>query len=316
LNHTIENSLSHSSIGLYCAAGDFYIDPKRKVHKALISHAHSDHAVPNSGNIYSTSGTRKLMLSRYRTALRSRFHDVAYRESFYLNEVKITFYPAGHILGSAQILMEYEGRRFLYTGDFKTQPDNSCENFELVDTDVLITETTFAHPDYSHPESSSEIKRLNEITEQNVMLGAYSIGKAQRLTQLISKHCPGKKILVQSEIARFHKVYESAGVDLGKWEIYSREEFKNESDCVYIVPPTWLSRNSRNKNIYKAFATGWKQYHLQCDAILQVSDHADWNDILALIEKIKPQKVYTLHGDGSHLKAHLKDKYEVIVLNH
>jgi putative mRNA 3-end processing factor len=314
LNHSIENFISHTSVGLYCAAGDFYIDPKRKVHKALISHAHGDHAVPNSGNVYTTSGTRKLMMSRYRN-VRSRFHDVPYRESFMINEVKITFYPAGHILGSAQILMEYEGRRFLYTGDFKIQPDSSCESFEVVQADVLITETTFAHPEYSHPESSAEIKRLNEVTEQNVMLGAYSIGKAQRLTQLISQHCPEKKILVQSEIARFHKVYENAGVDLGRWQVYSRQEFKQESSCVYIVPPTWLLRNSRNKNIYKAFATGWKRYHFHCDTILHVSDHADWNDILTLIEKVQPKKIYTLHGDGSHLKEHLKDKYDVTVLN-
>lgn len=315
MSHSIENFLSHTPIGLYCAAGDFYIDPKRKVHKALISHAHGDHAAPNSGNIYATIGTRKLMMSRYKDMLRSRFHDVGYRQSFQLNDVKITFYPAGHILGSAQILMEYDDRRFLYTGDFKIQEDSSCEGFELVEADVLITETTFAHPDYSHPESSTEIKRLNEVTEQNVMLGAYSIGKAQRLTRLISEHCPEKKILVQSEIARFHKVYENAGINLGRWEIYTREEFKHEAGCVYIVPPSWLSRNRRNKNVYKAFATGWKRHNSYCDAILHVSDHADWSDILTLINKMEPKKIYTLHGDGSHLKEHLKDKFDITVLN-
>jgi putative mRNA 3-end processing factor len=315
LSHSIENFIGKTSVGLYCAAGDFYIDPKRKVHKALISHAHSDHAVPNSGNIYSTVGTRKLMISRYKNFIHSRFHDVQYRQSFHLNDVKITFYPAGHILGSAQILMEYEGRRFLYTGDFKIQEDSSCEGFELVQADVLITETTFAHPDYSHPESSIEIKRLSEVKEQNVMLGAYSIGKAQRLTQLISQHCPEKKIQVQSEIAQYHKVYESAGFNLGNWEVYNRDEFKHETGCVYIVPPNWLSRNRRNKNVYRAFATGWKKYFFNCDAILHVSDHADWNDILHLIEKVQPQKIYTLHGDGSHLKEHLKDKFDITVLN-
>jgi putative mRNA 3-end processing factor len=302
-------------VGLYCVAGDFYIDPKRKVHKALISHAHGDHAVPNSGDIYCTEGTRKLMVSRYKNFIRSRFHDVKYRQSFQLNDVQITFYPAGHMLGSAQILMEFEGRRFLYTGDFKIQEDSSCEGFELVKADVLITETTFAHPDYSHPESSVEIRRLSEVKEQNVMLGAYSIGKAQRLTQLISQHCPEKKIFVQSEIARYHKVYEKSGFNLGSWEIYNREEFKHESGCVYIVPPNWLSRNKRNKNVYRAFATGWKRYFFNCDAILRVSDHADWNDILGLIEQVQAQKIYTLHGDGSHLKEHLKSKFDITVLN-
>ena len=102
---------------------------------------------------------------------------------------------------------------------------------------------------------------------------------------------------------------------MGRWEIYSREEFKHEKDFVYIVPPSWLSRNSRNKNIYKAFATGWKRYYFNCDTILHVSDHADWNDILTLIDKTQPAKIYTLHGDGSHLKEHLKHKYEVVMLN-
>src|SRR5258708_39883278 len=99
----VNNFLSYTSIGLYCPAGDFYIDPKRPVHKALISHAHSDHAVPNSGNIYTTKATRQLMLSRFKNFIRSRFHEVQHRNKMMFGEVEVTFYPAGHILGNAQI---------------------------------------------------------------------------------------------------------------------------------------------------------------------------------------------------------------------
>jgi putative mRNA 3-end processing factor len=315
LSHSIENFLSYTSVGLYCAAGDFYIDPRRPVHKALISHAHSDHAVPNSGNIYATKATRQLMSSRYSNYLRSHFHEVQHRNKFPLGEVEVTFYPAGHILGSAQILMEHKGVRYLYTGDFKIQSDESCEKLEFVNADILITETTFADPAYDHPEPVNEIAKINDIKDKPIMLGAYSIGKAQRLTWLISRHCPEKKIFVQREISKFHEVYEKAGINLGNWQLYSRDEFKDETEGVYIVPPNWLSKNSKNKKVYKAFATGWKRYFFYCDSLLHISDHADWKGILTMVEKVQPSKIFTLHGNGSHLKEHLKDKVEVVLLN-
>ena len=99
-----------------------------------------------------------------------------------MNEVAITFFPAGHMLGSAMILMEFLNEKYLYTGDFKLQPDESCEPIELVEADYLITETTFAHPDHVHPDPVMEMSLLNEISDQNILLGAYSVGKAQRLT--------------------------------------------------------------------------------------------------------------------------------------
>jgi len=315
LARSIESFLSYTSLGLYCAAGDFYIDPKRPVHKALVSHAHGDHAVPNSGNIYAMKATRQLMQSRYKNFLRSRFHEVQTREPFILGEVSVTFYSAGHILGSTQILMEHHGTRYLYTGDFKIQADASCEEVEFVKADILITETTFADPQYDHPEPETEISKLNDVKGMPVMLGAYSIGKAQRLTSLLSKHCEGKKIHVQRDIAKFHDVYEKAGFSLGNWQLYSRQEFKDENEGVYIVPPNWLSRNAKNKKVYKVFATGWKRYFSYCDALIHISDHADWKGLLTMIEKVQPSKIYTLHGDGTHLKEHLKEKIEVVLLS-
>jgi putative mRNA 3-end processing factor len=310
---SVNNFLSYTSTGLYCPAGDFYIDPRRAVHKALISHAHGDHATPNSGNIYTTRPTQQFMNRRYKNS-RSRFHEVSYREPFLLNEVRVTFYPAGHMLGSAQILMEYKNERYLFTGDFKLQSDESCEPAEFIKADYLITETTFAHPRHAHPDPVEEIQKLNEIGEQNILLGAYAVGKAQRLTYLVSKYCTKKRLLVHNEIVKFHDVYQQSGVDLGEWERYTTQGFKKEVNCVYILPPHRFHRHAA-KESYKVFATGWKNAFTRCDSVLHISDHADWNDLLMMIDKTQPKVIFTLHGDGTHLKEHLKDRIEVRLLN-
>jgi putative mRNA 3-end processing factor len=311
--HSINNFLNYTPAGLYCPAGNFYLDPRQPVDRALISHAHGDHAVPTSVNIFATRTTQHLMNRRFKNSLRSRFHEINFREPFYMNDVVIIFYPAGHMLGSAMILMEYKNNRYLYTGDFKLQPDESCEAIEIVTADYLITETTFAHPQHVHPDPVAEIKKLNEITDQNILLGAYAVGKAQRLTQLVSEHCKTKKLLVHNEIVKFHEVYLHSGFDLGKWERYTKQEFR-KGNSIYILPPNWFHRFSA-KDSYKVFATGWKHSFTKCDSVLNISDHADWNDLLKFIELTKAKIVFTLHGDGTTLKEHLKDKTEVCLLN-
>ncbi len=302
----VNNFISLTKAGLYCIPGDFYLDPKRIVHTAVISHAHGDHAVPNNTNVYCTKGTRELMAMRYNASARSVFHLKDYREVFEIGGVKISFHPAGHILGSAQILLEYANERYLYTGDFKLQDDSSCEAFEFVECDHLITETTFADPTYDHPEPVAEIRSLNEF-EQNVVIGAYAVGKAQRITKLLSDHCPEKKVYVHNGVAAFHKVYEDHSRSLGNWMPYRRQEFLDGKNAIYILPPSHFARYSRNKSVLKIFATGWKRSYYSCDRILRISDHADWKDVLTLVKKTKTKQVYTVHGDGSHLIHHLRD---------
>ena len=303
----VNNFISVSKWGLYCIPGEFYLDPKKMVPTAVISHAHGDHAVPNNTNVYCTKGTRELMAMRYNASARTQFHIKAYREVFTINGVKISLHPAGHILGSAQILLEYAGERYLYTGDFKLQEDSSCEAFEFVECDHLITETTFADPTYEHPEPIAEILQLNQ-SDQNVVIGAYAVGKAQRITRLLSEHCPDKKIFVHNGVAAFHKVYEDHDRNLGKWMSYRRQEFLDSSNAVYILPPSHFARYSRNKSVLRIFATGWKRSYYSCDRILRISDHADWKDVLTLVKRTKAKYVYTVHGDGSHLIRHLEGK--------
>jgi putative mRNA 3-end processing factor len=308
--------IKYTPRGLYCASGDFFIDPKKPVPLAVISHAHADHAVPGNEKIFCTNPTKAIMQKRYGSKAGVFFNPISFGSPFYIGEVKLCFYPAGHILGSAQILMEYNSVKYLYTGDFKLQLDVTCETFQFINADVLITETTFAHPDHHHPDADIEILKLNELTGRNIMLGAYTIGKAQRITSLISRNCLSKRIMVHSSISHYQKLYEDFNISLGNWEPYRRAEMKANINCVYIVPPFVFKKYINNPAYFLVFASGWEQLQSACCISLKISDHADWKDILLLIEKISPRYILTIHGDGLYLKNHLIDSgIEVEVLN-
>ena len=308
----INNFITKTSAGLYCETGDFYIDPRKAVHIALVSHAHSDHAVPAKGKVYCTDPTQSFMIHRHGKRSHSEFINVKFNQPFLIKDVQITYYPAGHILGSAQILMEHGGDRYLYTGDFKTQPDESCETFEYIECDHLITETTFASPEYIHPDPVEEIKKLFD-ENQNVIIGAYALGKAQRLTQLITSHCKDVNVYIHPDLEIYHRMYAEHGYSLGEWLPYRRTDFENGAKSVYIVPPAHFKRFAGH-NALKVFATGWKRSFYRCDRVLQVSDHADWPGVLEMITRTKAKKVYTVHGNGNFLKEYLKDKIEVKII--
>ncbi len=309
----INNFITKTSSGLYCEAGDFYIDPRKSVNKALISHAHGDHAVPTKGRVYCTDPTKSFMLHRHGLKSRSGFILATFHQPFFINDIKIVFYPAGHILGSAQILMEYKGDRYLYTGDFKTQSDESCEKFQYIECDHLITETTFASPEFKHPDPIAELQKLFE-ENRNVIIGAYALGKAQRLTKLITKYCIGIKVYIHPELEVYHRLYADHGFPLGEWQSFRRLEFENTNKGVYIVPPSHFKRFAGNSTTFKVFATGWKRSFYRCDRVLQISDHADWNGVLEMIKQTKAKKIYTVHGNGSFLKEHLKNQIEVNII--
>src|SRR5690606_19655498 len=189
----LEDFLVKRDKGYYCTYGDFYIDPLYPVKHAIVSHGHGDHASPGHEFIYCTKPTAAFIKHRYSKQPDSSFIITQFRESMEINGVEIYLLPAGHILGSAQILMIYKDVRYLYTGDYKLQVDDTCETIEIIQADVLITETTFANPTILHPDPETEIEKLKVC--ENIMLGCYSLGKAQRLTALLNQHCPEKEIL-------------------------------------------------------------------------------------------------------------------------
>lgn len=310
----IDDFLVQAKTGLYCVYGDFYLDPKVPVKHAVISHAHGDHAYPGNAEVYCTRSTSLFMKHRYRNEAAGQFHIKDYKESFILNGVEISFIPAGHILGSAQVLMVYQGTRYLYTGDFKLQADASCEALEFVKSDVLITETTFADPATQHPVAEQEILKLNG-TGSNIMLGAYVLGKSQRLIQLIDRYCPEKRILVHYSLLPFLKIYEQEGINLGRYEIFDKRIIKSQKNIVYLVPPMVYNSNIKTFDVLKVFATGWKDLQRSNKIQLYVSDHADWNDILKTIDEVQPSQVWTTHGNGAHLKSHYDESLVVKLLN-
>lgn len=289
--------------GYYCRYGDFYLDPLLPVERALISHAHGDHARPGSHIVFATSATILFMQHRFGKQGAVQYKEIEYEASFVVGDVNVTYFPAGHILGSAQILMEYKDVRYLYTGDFKLQEDATCESLTYVETDVLITETTFANPETLHPDPVEEIKRLG-LTSQNLMLGCYSLGKAQRVTNLLNTHCPHKKIYVHHNISPIHLLYNKHGLVTLTYEIYNRKVMKDGTDKVYLVPPITFNSYARAKNVLRVFASGWKRLQQNNDLTLYISDHVDWQDLLSFIGKTKPREIWTVHGDGRALKVH------------
>ncbi len=302
-------------IGLFCSYGNFYLDPKEPVPHAVISHAHGDHAVGGNKEVYCTQATSLFMAHRYKKFAAGEFRIYGYHETFQVGGVKISFVPAGHILGSAMVLMEYQGVKYLYTGDYKLQPDPTCEVIEFVGADVLITETTFADPATQHPVAEEEILNLNKTTA-NIMLGAYALGKCQRLISLMNEYCPQKRILVHHGMMPFVKIYEQFGISLGKYEVYDRKVMKNNHEhMVYLVPPMVFRSYIKAINVVRVFASGWKHLQNNHEIQLCISDHADWNDILFTIEKVKPSQVWTNHGNGMQLKSYYENSLVVKLLN-
>ena len=299
----LENFLVENEFGFYCVYGDFYIDPKHPVTTAVISHAHGDHAVPGHKAIYATSLTVTFMQHRFTKQSALSYNIKNFSETFHIGDVQITFIPAGHILGSAQILMEYNGVKYLYTGDYKLQEDATCEPLEFVQADVLITETTFADPEVIHPNPIEEIKKLNS-TNFNIMLGCYALGKAQRLTHLINLYCPDKIIYTHHNITPIHRIYQERGDKNLSYTVYNRKALRDGVNKIYLVPPITFNNYFRAKNVVRVFASGWKRLQNHNDMSLYISDHIDWNDLNFYIQKVQPQEIWTVHGDGSILKKH------------
>lgn len=302
--------LVNTAQGYYCRYGDFYLDPLLPVEHAVISHAHGDHARPGHLRIYATPGSIAFMQHRFSRQAAGTYNPVSFQETFWINGVELRFIPAGHILGSAQIWMRYRDCTYLYTGDIKVQEDSTCEALQVVQADVLITETTFAHPEIAHPDPVVEIKKLNN-TPHNIMLGCYALGKAQRITQLVNQHCPDKTVYVHHNILPLHRIYDRIGIAPLRYEIYQRKVMNDGKNKIYLVPPMTFNNYFRAKNVLRVFASGWKRLQQHNDIELYISDHVDWADLLMFIQGVAPQEIWTVHGDGSYLARYLGGRTKV-----
>lgn len=308
MTEILEDFLVKKNEGYYCRYADFYIDALEPVDVNVISHAHGDHATPGHGQMYATLPTFAFMKNRFTKMSADRLQIVAFDETFRIGDVALSFIPAGHILGSAQILMIFRGVRYLYTGDYKLQADSTCEPVEYTEADVLITESTFANPDVLHPDPETEILKMKDKAS-NIMLGCYTLGKAQRLTALINDLLPEREVLVHHRMYPVHKIYDELGPRRLRYSMYNRKAMKDgKTDKIYLVPPLTFNSYFKAKNVLKAFASGWARLQQQNDIELYISDHIDWNDLLTFIARVKPKQIWTVHGDGRALKAHFEGK--------
>ncbi len=290
-----------------------YIDPLNTVDKAIITHAHTDHARPNHNNVLATEDTINIMKIRYGENCAGSFQIAKYGEKIYVDGVYITFYPAGHILGSAQILIEYKGKRNLITGDYKTVADKTAQNFQLIKAHLLVTEATFGLPIFKHPDPSEEIKKVTNSLKMNSdrchVIGAYALGKAQRVIKLLRDNDYDKEIFIHGALEKINNYYNSKKINLGKLIKVSKENRDSLKGKIVIAPPAALKdRWSRNiPNIKVCLASGWmsvKQRAKQklVELPLIVSDHADWNELTNVIKQSCAEQVWITHGREEALK--------------
>src|SRR5579864_6447846 len=208
--------------GLACKAGDFHIDPVQPVARALITHGHSDHARPGHGAVLATAETLKIMAVRYPDGFARSSEAARLGETMRIGDVDVTFHPAGHVLGSAQIAVAAGGFTIVASGDYKRRPDPTCLPFVPVPCDIFITEATFGLPVFRHPEPAAEIARLlaslAQFPGRAHLIGAYSLGKAQRVIRLLRDAGYDRPIYLHGSMERLCRLYETEGIALGSLE--------------------------------------------------------------------------------------------------
>jgi putative mRNA 3-end processing factor len=291
---------------VHIAPADCWVDPGRAVDKALVTHGHADHARAGHGETIATPETLAIMELRYNT--REGAVPVEYGETIRLaGGVDATYIPAGHVLGSAQILLEHAGERVIITGDYKRRPDPTCAPFEVTPCDVFITEATFGLPVFTHPPIADEMAKLLSALEahpdQCVLVGAYALGKAQRVIaelRAAGHHAP---IYLHGAMEKMCRLYEEHGVDLGELRLvadYTKEEMRG---AIIIAPPSALSDrwSRRLPDPITAMASGWMRVRQRArqrgvELPLVISDHADWNELTQTITQVNPAETWITHG--------------------
>ena len=295
--------------GLYCPPGDFYIDPVRPVERALVTHGHADHARPGNQNVLATRQTLDIMAIRYGENFAASRQEAAIGETLTINGVTVSFHPAGHVLGSAQICVEKDGLRIVASGDYKPRPDPTCATFEPVPCDVFITEATFALPVFRHPDDREEIgkllKSVRQFPERSHLVGAYALGKAQRVIRLIRDAGYDETIYIHGALKTLCDYYESQGVALGPLAPATIDNGKKGdfAGAIVVGPPSAFADRwaRRFPDPVSCFASGWmrvrqraKQRGVELPIIL--SDHADWDELIETITAISPSEVWVTHG--------------------
>ncbi|MEP5515609.1 MAG: ligase-associated DNA damage response exonuclease [Bauldia litoralis] len=304
-----EDVLCPTPAGLYSKAGDFHIDPTRPVPRALITHGHADHARPGHGSVLATHETLRIMASRYGEDFAGASQTAVLGETVRIGDAAVTFQPAGHVLGSAQILVEADGLRIVASGDYKRRADPTCRPFLPVPCDIFITEATFGLPVFRHPEPDDEIAKLlaslDQFPERAHLVGAYSLGKAQRVIRLLRDAGYDRTIYIHGAMEKLCRLYEEEGVALGDLAPATVETGKKGdfAGSVVVCPPAQIAERwaRRFPDPVACFASGWMRVRQRAKASgvelpLILSDHGDWDELTATITELAPAEVWVTHG--------------------
>jgi putative mRNA 3-end processing factor len=295
--------------GLYCPPADAYVDPVRPVARALITHGHVDHARAGHGAVLATRQTLDIMAIRYGVGFAGATQAAAYGEALDVGGTRVTFHPAGHVLGSAQIAVEKGGLCGVVTGDYKTRPDPTSAPWVPVRCDLLVTEATFGLPVFRHPDPAEEVAKLlaslAQFPERTHLVGVYALGKAQRVARALRDAGYGEPIYLHGALRRLCDYYEAQGIALGELPdaTLGRGARRDLAGAVVLGPPsafaaTWVRRFAEP---LVAFASGWMRVRARArqrgaELPLIISDHCDWDELTAAIGELRPREVWVTHG--------------------
>jgi putative mRNA 3-end processing factor len=294
--------------GLFCEPGGFFIDPLVSVDRAVITHAHSDHARSGHRHVLAHADTLALMRVRLGEAGAGRTQQaLGWGETVRHNGVGISLAPAGHVRGSAQVVLDHAGNRVVISGDYKRQPDPTCDEFVPVRCDVFVTEATFALPVFRFPPASQEIARLLAARalqpERTQLIGCYPLGKCQRVIALLRAAGWDEPIFVHGTQTALCAAYAAAGVDLGPLRPVTGASEAELAGAIVLAPPgaagePWARRLA---DPVLAVASGWMRLRQRVRAQgvelpLVISDHADWDGLLATIAETEAPEIWITHG--------------------
>jgi putative mRNA 3-end processing factor len=292
--------------GLYCAPGDFFIDPAQGVPRAIITHAHSDHARGGHEAALATADTLAIMRLRLGEGAPRRPQALAYRQPLRVGDVTVTLLPAGHILGSAQVVMDYKGQRAVVSGDYKRAPDPTCDRFEVAPCDVFVTEATFGLPVFTHEKPEHEVAKLlaslADFPERTHQIGVYGLGKCQRLIALLRRAGYDRPIWLHGALRSITDHYIARGQNLGPVPSVAESHDKLAGEIVLCPPSALGDRWSRRfADPLVGFASGWMRVRGRArqrgvELPLIISDHADWPELIQTITDTAASAIWVTHG--------------------
>jgi putative mRNA 3-end processing factor len=295
--------------GLYSPAGDFFIDPVRPVKRALITHGHSDHARAGHESVLATRQTLDIMKLRYGGEFAGTSQAIDPGQQIAIGSARVSFHPAGHVLGSAQIAVEANGVRIVASGDYKRQADATAAPFEVVPCDIFITEATFGLPVFRHPDAGEEIDRLlaslASFPERAHLVGAYALGKAQRVIRLLRERGYEKPIFIHGALEKLCAYYQGQRIDLGPLlpATLDKADGKDFAGEIVVGPPSAFADRwaRRFADPVSSFASGWMRIRQRAkqrgvELPLIISDHGDWEELTRTIRDTGAGEVWVTHG--------------------